>query len=103
MQWPPPTEQWHVYTDAAKVAIVIATYNFSIPTQGMLQIDLNGNMISQVFKRSTPSNAPHTFAAAADYTTTSTIRQHTSAYVSIRQHTSAYVSIRQQSYLLIAF
>ena len=28
----------------------------------------------------------------------SSIRQHTSAYVSIRQHTSAYVSIRQHTY-----
>ena len=89
MQWPPPTEHWHVYTDAGKVAIVIATYNFSIPTQGMLQIDLNGNMISQVIKRSThvcrSCRLDHYF-------------QHTSAYVSIRQHPSASVSAR-----LIAF
>jgi hypothetical protein len=35
----------------------------------------------------------------------SSIRQHTSAYVSIRQHTSAYVSIRQHTsaYVSIAF
>ena len=43
----------HVYSDAAKIAIVLATYNFSIPAHGMLQIDVNGIMISLVYESET--------------------------------------------------
>ena len=45
VQYPPMD---HVFSDPAKVAIVLATYNFSIPARGMLQVDVNGRMVSLV-------------------------------------------------------
>ena len=42
----PPME--HLYTDPDKVALVVAIYNFSIPADGYLEVDVNGRMISQV-------------------------------------------------------
>ena len=45
VQYPPLD---HVYSKPDGIALVLATYNFSIPTDGSLQIDVNGQMVSHV-------------------------------------------------------